>query len=525
MKFEKRRVHMNCKKRSNIHQITFDQDKNVPEQMPDMEVTICQKGNVRIDSARVTKDKVYLNGVLNYELLYQSPGNNMGLYPLSGSVSIEESINMDGLEEGDVVYLDADVEDLSITMVNSRKISMKAIVTIHVDAESTREISLVTEAEGEGVCCEYKDMQLSELVARKKDLVRIKEEISLEQGKENIAKILWYTVNLFEPIISVKEGAVDVRGDLSVFILYAGEKDLISFVEAKIPYSGEIEILDSTEGLIPESCVSVNGFGVDIKPDYDGESRIFAVDAVLGVDIKLYAEENIKIVDDVYSVKEDLIPSRMPVEYESLIVKNSSKLRINERVGIGKDDWSKEALQSKMIQICNVSGEVKIDDMQVTNDGIRVEGILMADIIGISENDGMPLTCQKTSIPFSHKIEAKGIKEQDTYRIRTWIDNLSCNMAGGNELEIKAVVCMDGIVFSRNKDEIIEDATAKEYDLEEIGKSPAVHVVVVEAGETLWKIAKNYHSTVENIRKWNNLPEDATVKEGDMLVVVRTLTI
>ncbi len=49
-------------------------------------------------------------------------------------------------------------------------------------------------------------------------------------------------------------------------------------------------------------------FDVEVKPDYDGEERMLVVDAVADLDIKLWEEEQFEMLQDVYSLKEDVRP-------------------------------------------------------------------------------------------------------------------------------------------------------------------------------------------------------------------------
>ena len=43
---------------------------------------------------------------------------------------------------------------------------------------------------------------------------------------------------------------------------------------------------------------------------------------------------------------------------------------------------------------------------------------------------------------------------------------------------------------------------------------------LVKQGDTLWKIAKKYYTTVDNIQKINEI-KGTNIKEGDMLLVVK----
>ena len=43
---------------------------------------------------------------------------------------------MDGIEEGDTISVDLVIDDLSVSVINSRKISVKAVITVIALAEN-----------------------------------------------------------------------------------------------------------------------------------------------------------------------------------------------------------------------------------------------------------------------------------------------------------------------------------------------------------------------------------------------------
>ena len=45
-----------------------------------------------------------------------------------------------------------------------------------------------------------------------------------------------------------------------------------------------------------------------VKPDYDGEERMLALDLTLDLDIHVWREEPVEVLEDLYSLKKNLIP-------------------------------------------------------------------------------------------------------------------------------------------------------------------------------------------------------------------------
>ena len=121
---------------------------------------------------------------------------------MAGSIAIEEPMNVPGLEEKDETGVSWELEDLSTEMINSRKLSVKAILTFRVRSEALMDGEAVVEARetGSGNMEAQEDsplqvrrqtMETAALKVRRKDTVRVRESITLPGNKPAMEQILW----------------------------------------------------------------------------------------------------------------------------------------------------------------------------------------------------------------------------------------------------------------------------------------------------------------------------------------------
>ena len=63
-----------------------------------------------------------------------------GLQSLKGEIPFEETVNVPELEEKDSFQVSWNLEDLNTGMINSRKLGVKAVITveIHTEGETSR---------------------------------------------------------------------------------------------------------------------------------------------------------------------------------------------------------------------------------------------------------------------------------------------------------------------------------------------------------------------------------------------------
>lgn len=484
------------------NQVTFDADYNVPDAKPDIGRMIQNKGEVQMDEVRLNEGHAFLKGSLNVDLLYVGDEEKK-VYSLSAKLPLEETLNLEGIVSGDKMCLKWEIEDLSVHLIHSRKMNIKAIVTFYAVVDELTGIRLPVALDEEGISVQKKHMRLLSLAVHKKDTMRLKEEISLASNKPNIAELLWYHIEVRGLDLRPEDNVVKAKGELAVFVLYSGddEGNPLQWLEYSLPFSGEVECTGCTGEMIPNMEVSVINQGIEVKPDADGEERVFLADVVLELDMKLYQEEEHEVIMDVYTPLKECIPHGRPEVLESLLVRNFSKCRLSDRIEVKEN-------QGKILQICHSQGKVKIDKTQIVENGIQAEGIVHMKILYSVGNDDMPFYSMEAMIPFTHVAEARGITPDCEYFLKTDLEQLSTTMVDSNEIEVKAAVSLNVLVMRQEEAVIIDHVEEKPLDMEKIRSMPGITVYMVKPEDTLWDIAKRFYTTVEEIRSLNELEEE-----------------
>lgn len=280
-----------------------------------------------------------------------------------------------------------------------------------------------------------------------------------------------------------------------------------------MPFNNEAECIGCLEELIPHIEVSLIHQGMEVKPDPDGEERILQVDAVLELNMRMYKEEEHELLLDAYSPVKECVLHRKNEMLESLLVRNFSKCRLTDRIEVKEN-------QGKVLQLCHSSGKVKVDKTRITDKGIVAEGIVALKILYIIGNDEMPFYSMDAMLPFTHLVEAKDIGQDCTYFLQADLEQLSTAMADGAEIEVKAAVGLNVLVFRQWEEQIIESVEEQPLDRKKIESMPGITVYIVKNGDTLWDIARKFYTTVDEICNVNSLAEKE-VKAGQPLILVK----
>ncbi len=312
---------MNIQKSRVNTQLTLDDDYNIPETMGDVFKLLIDQGRLQTEEVKVSEDHVTVKGRLHFSALYLSENHPKNIQNINGSIPFEEFIHMEGIESGDNVKVTGEIENLSLSLINSRKLSIKAINSL----------------------------------------------------------------------------ALEVEGGLRV--------------------------------------------------------------------------------------------------------KNS---------------------EIRMLQVCHSSGTVVIDDTEIVENGIAIEGAIDVQILYVTTDDRIPFYTIKGSIPFAHTVNVQGIDENCIYTIDVTIEQLAANMIDSEELEIRAVCDVQALVFKTIREDIISEIECHDADMDKMSRLPGIVGYIAKQGDTLWQIGKKYYVPIKQIKETNGLTSEE-LHPGDKLLIVKTI--
>ena len=518
MELLKKNIHMCRQAKRAVSQITLEEDFNVPDVKPDVEHIIQSKAKTVIESTRAEAGRFLLKGYVQVSVLYMDDSEGRQIHRLDTQLSFDEYINMEGLEAGEAVSLTCEIEDMNVVMINSRKLSMRGLLTFTTVTDEIYDMSAAVEAKSDLELCEKKkNLEFMQLEVQKKDIIRIKDEILLPSNKPDIQEILWENVQLRGYELHSQEGKLTVEGELFVFVLYNGqdENGTKQWMEHTLPLRGEVEVAQATAEMVPDVSVSLGQMELQVHQDTDGEERIIHLEGMLDLDIKLYSNQELEILDDIYSPEKELEVFTREELYESMVMRNNSRLRATGRIRI-------EGTKPRMLQICNSQGTVKVDDVQITETGIQIDGAVVVQILYVSADDTMPFAVLEGSVPFTHSADISGMDDECRYSLNTGLEQLSTTMADSEEIEVRAAVNMNLFVVRPHRQQCIADIGEKDLDLQKLQQLPGIVGYIVQDGDTLWDIARTYYTTPKKIMNMNQM-ESEEIRRGDHLIIMKEL--
>lgn len=517
LELKRQTLKQNSQKGRAFTQVTLDDDCIVKDNKPDVIKIIHTKGSILFEEVRVSSQTVWVTGQLRFTILYRSEGNR--LETMVDSVNFGEKIFMDEAEELDTVKLSGNLEDLTISAINSRKLAVRAVIGIKAVCEQMTEEELVSLVSAdEGIQQKQDSRQMLLLVTSKKDILRTHNEVTLPKASPNIAKIIYYNVDIRNKEISLSNDRVQMQGEAYLSVLYTSPEGQMEWYESMVPVSG---IMDC-ENASPQALYWISSRAADTEleavGDTDGELRTLSLDMNFDVDIKIWHEEEIEILSDVYALGQNLVPEKAPMRSWKLLVKNEAKLRISQQLKLSED-------KERILQLCSYEGTVDVDSVEPVENGLQVEGILSVHILYATTDDSFPVAHSFEQIPFLQVIDVQGMDKDGTginYEFEPGIDQLTVSLLDNERYEIKASLSLAALVLKEECFDKIVEIREEPLDTKKLLAQAGVTGYIVQEGEELWDIARNYHTTEAEIISTNGL-KTPKIKAGDKLIIVKSV--
>jgi len=498
-------------------QIMLEGDLIVPDIKPDMALLLQTDERIVIDRTEAGADRVNYVGHLHISVLYVAKEVNSSVQTIHLSRGIDDFINLDGATKDMWVRAKAEIVNIDYRVVNDRKVNYRAVVNISVTAERSDAHEMVVHIN------DVPDNQLlkanisvNRTIEHRVDRFQVKDQITLPSSKPNLLEVLQATAGVSSRDVRLSGGRVNLSGELMLTTLYRGdtEDSLIELLESEVPFNGPIDIPGAREDMLADVTLQVLDQHIAIRPDEDGEDRVLDVEVSIGVEIKVYSTETLSVLEDAYSINQQLTFAKTAVRYPQLICLNRNQTPIREVVSLGES-------APDMLQIFRVKGQVITDEVRVIEDKVIVEGAINTDILYVAESDATPLSSFRTVIPFRQVIEAKGTAPGMNVFVDSSIDHAAFNMLSPRETEVRFQLTFGTQVVKIEEIDMIGNVEIADIDPEVLANQPSMTIYVVQPGDSLWKVAKKFNTPLDELIAINEIENPSRLDVGQKLLMLK----
>lgn len=515
MEFIKQNIHMNILTAQGTSEVTLEDDMNLSDAKPDMEKVILEEGDVEITEIKEGKDNVKIRGKLLVKVLYVTDDRGCVLDKMEGNISFETEMECSGVNPGDAVNVTGEVTDLSVGLINSRKISVRSLITLKANVQTLTDEEVISGISDDDMMeCRCKEQMMSQLCVCKKDILRHKKEIEIGQEYPDVIQILWQDVRLLRFDTRMEDGRIAVNGEVNVAVLYEGEaQQPITYFEKRVPFQEYIEERSAKEGMLADICITNALLQIDLKPNPDGRERIFLLDMVAYLELSLYEKIKVQMLSDAYAVSQEVYCHKKDTVFPNIVQSSQAMTTVEGEIKV-------RGSHKKLMQVLGCKGNVCIQHVEPRDNDIEVTGFVPCKCMYITNDDMMPYDAVGTKIPFTYRIEANGIVGTDDVRVYVLGVSFGVSVNGEDNIAVRATIQFGVCITRQEEMTILCDVTKEPMDPKKRANIPQYCIYRTLENDTLWDIGKKYYLPASQIKELNGLSTE-TLTEGQNLLIVR----
>ena len=477
----------------------------VPDVKKDIAEIILVEGKSFIEKTEIQKNRIIFTGCAEFTVLYTSDESDT-VNSVSAKIPFNHIEECVGVNPDNKFILSYETVHSECLLVNSRKISVKSIISVNFISYLDVSIPLVTKVRSSEAEVKKETFTFSKLSSSIEESFTVSDFLELPPSSEPFDTLLLSRATLKDCSFKTVTGKAVAKGTLSLFRLYLTPEGNISHLRHELPFT---EILD-IPGLSEEDNCDVSFFirtYTDIFSSDEASRQGFAFSADIGISAVVFTTEKLSTITDAYIPGMAVSVKNQTFRKSEVLISEPLSLNLKESVVIPTHMPDAE-------QILPVSARITDVKSVIEKDKITISGIIDVLIMYISSGS-------KAIHSFNHQLSFAESMESPTGNPEIFIKPggvySDFSYLSPSKLDLRCIADLN-VKISESTDSFssIDSINVNDMDTK---KRPSIIIYFVKSGDTLWDIAKKYSTTTEKIMAAN------AIENGDLLNVGTRLLI
>ncbi len=498
-------------------QTIVENDIIVPDIKPDIARILLLDGDAWINGAETAAGKVLVNGTVRYKILYISDDPDQLVKSITSATGFQYTMDIPDVRQGMQCRVKCDIEHMEYEILNSRKVNVKAILSLSGKVTDQIEQYITKDFEGsEGVQIKRDTITVNSYLGDCQAQCPVIEIVDIPAGKPAIYEILRNDVKITGKEHIAGEDKIIVRGGLNISTLYIADDETrsIQFMEHEVPFTQMIDMPGIDETCHSSIDITLGESSFDVYEDGDGELRRMKCDAVLDIYGQCSGRKEIELVDDAYSPYSRVSIEKEQLTLEELVSENESQLTIRENIDIDEN-------APDISELFNVLGKLSLSAGEISEERVTIEGVAVCNLLYLAANDGQPVHCADREIPFRQTAEVKGAGPGMALDVEMEIEHYSYSIVTAREVEVRLVIGLKTRVSRQISVPVITKAQEQSIDETRSAHEPSITIYFTQPEDTLWKIAKRFYTTVDEITRSNEIEDTEQIEAGSQIIIMK----
>ncbi|KMT22824.1 DUF3794 and LysM peptidoglycan-binding domain-containing protein [Clostridium cylindrosporum] len=492
-------------------QTMVSQDLVLSDRNPEIGKVLSIDGRVNIISAETSEEKVAVDGKITVDIFYASSEDSKGIYKLSSSSNFTQNINLPQSDGGMKSITEAKIEHIEYEIVSNRKIKVNSIINLESVVYSRENVEVVVDIKGEEIQLLRNNLEFSEYLGEDKSQSIVKVNINIPEDKEEVSSILKSDVTIHRKEVTVGDGKILVSAAGTARVMYDTSSEDVHTIDEEFSFEAEIGSGDLRDGSKCDVGFKVSDVYESIIENDVGERRQIEIEAAVDVSAKSYGVKNLQSIVDAYSPDEGYEFEKVTVKSLSFYSEGSDSQTIKERINL-------DAEEAPIEQVKYVSLRPIITELKVIDDKVIGEGILETNILYLVSGEEGGISNYEDEIAFKTSIDIKGAKIDMVPNLEVNVEHISFDKISARELDLKIILSAGAKLTQKSTFELIKNVVEVELP-ENLKNMPTFIIYSVDKNDNLWKIAKRYATTIEDIVKLNDIENPEVITSGTKIII------
>ena len=482
--------------------VMVEGDSIIPDIKPDIINAISTSGIVCIYKKEINEGKVRLDGSVDTYVMYLADSDENSVRSINVNLDFTQVIDIQNAMPDMDLETNAKLKNIECKVINGRKVSIKAFIEIGVKVTSKEDIDIISSVNSKGMQTLNKSIDINSVVGRGSTKVYAKDTLIID-NIDNLSEIMKAELNITNRDIKISYNKVLAKSELNVKIMYLTDDNRINSVESTIPVMGFIDIENVTEENICNTQYEIKN--VVIKPNNTEEHSIY-VEAEIEICCEIFKNQEINVIQDLYNPNTNVVFTQKQIQVMQKVETMQSTYSIREKQVVPEIGANK---------IYDVETGIELTKQTCLNDKILYEGEMKLNYLFDSGNG---VDTKQTSIPFNFSVDFIGVSQNSTVETNMEISMHDFVVPGNGSVEVKVDILFNISLSKSTEINVIDDI--KEEENRNVNSCSLV-IYYVKEGDTLWKIAKRFRSTVEEIARINGIENEDKLNIAQQLFIPR----
>ncbi len=450
----------------------FDYQENLLSYNDDLlKVVRCCVNNFIVNTA-FQNSQITVYGKTKITLTYISESSGC-LSCAEFEENFEKSFQTD-ISDGDL-FVEANITDKynNWRVINQRRIDVHNSFAVSVCAYAPCRVDMADSAED--IMIDKQSVDYISKVGFAYAKAEFEDEVAVTDGAA-IQKIINIFVNAYCSETKIIADKMLVKASLRFSVLYTADSDMQNDVrrcEKTTEISTIVDINGITEGDVALVYTKLGNLFFKTKTDKNNELTVIDLAGDVNLSCCVYRKCSVHLSDDAYSVNHDVKNTFTPIE-------------LDVDCSFTKESYS-----------CTFKYEFEsIDISEVLDLNVSLTGNNTVELSAfiLNKSGEVQFVSDKKQIEFA-----------EYQKCSAYISSYDYVIKSDNVIELRVSVAYTALSYKQSKFNLLSDVQLKidgEYD------SPALAVYFADKNERLWDIAKCFKSSVELIKKENELTDD-----------------